>query len=49
LRRDPGEQYDVSADHQDVVAELMKIADDARNDLGDDLKNMPGPGRRNMN
>ncbi|MEO5583018.1 MAG: sulfatase [Saprospiraceae bacterium] len=48
LRRDPGEQYDVSLDHPEIIAELMKLADDARKDLGDDLKNIKGSGRRNV-
>ena len=46
LRRDPGEQYNVVDQYPDVVARLMKVADDARKDLGDDIKNEPGAGRR---
>lgn len=46
LRRDPGEQYDVKAFYPDVVAELKKIADAAREDLGDDLTQSPGKNRR---
>lgn len=34
LRRDPGEQYDVKAFYPEVVAELKKLADAAREDLG---------------
>ena len=46
LRRDPGEQYDVKEFYPEVVAELKKIAADARVDLGDDLTNHPGKNRR---
>ena len=46
LRRDPGEDYDVSESYSDVVAALEKIASDARADLGDDLTGSPGANRR---
>jgi arylsulfatase len=46
LRRDPGEQYDVKAFNPEVVAELKKLADAAREDLGDDLTSNPGKNRR---
>ncbi len=46
LRRDPGEQYDVKAFYPEVVAELRKLADAAREELGDDLTNNPGKNRR---
>lgn len=46
LRRDPGEQYNVKEFYPEVVAELKKIAEDAREDLGDDLTNHPGKNRR---
>ena len=42
MRRDPGERYDVQNQHPEVVEELMRIADAAREDLGDDLRGMPG-------
>ncbi|MEK6478831.1 sulfatase [Catalinimonas sp. 4WD22] len=50
LRRDPGERYDVQNTYPEIVAELQKIADEARQDLGDDLQNIEGknvrePGR----
>jgi len=46
LRRDPGEQYDVKVFYPEIVAELKKIADEAREDLGDDLTGHPGKNRR---
>lgn len=46
LRRDPGEQYDVSAQHPDVVGELRAYAEAVRNDLGDDLQKVSGKGLR---
>ena len=46
MRRDPGERYDVSAQHPDVVGRLEEFADSCRADLGDDLTGQKGPGRR---
>jgi arylsulfatase A-like enzyme len=46
LRRDPGERYNVIKDYPEVAAQLMKLADEARDDLGDDLTNNPGKNRR---
>ncbi|GAB3271181.1 sulfatase [Larkinella harenae] len=42
LRRDPGERYDVREQNPDIVAALEKVAEEARNDLGDDLQNRTG-------
>ncbi len=46
LRRDPGERYNVIDLYPDVVARLEKMAEEARDDLGDDLQNAPGRNRR---
>lgn len=46
LRRDPGEQYNLIDFYPEVVEKLNKIADEAREDLGDDLLEMPGKNRR---
>jgi arylsulfatase len=42
LRRDPGERYDVQEQNPEVVAELLKIADEARKDLGDGIHDIKG-------
>jgi arylsulfatase len=46
LRRDPGERYNVRGDYPEIEAELLKIAKEAREDLGDDLTGNPGKNRR---
>lgn len=46
LRRDPGEQYNVKFLYPEVVKELERIAETAREDLGDDLTKTPGKNRR---
>ena len=46
MRRDPGERYDIQEQYLDVVKNLMKIADEAREDLGDDLTGNLGQNRR---
>jgi len=46
LRRDPGERYDVISQYPEVAAELMKIADRMREELGDDLTKEKGAARR---
>ncbi len=42
LRRDPGERYDVKEYYPDIVAELKKLADESRIDLGDDIQQVKG-------
>jgi arylsulfatase A len=46
LDTDPGEHHDVAAEHPEVTKELEAYADSMRADLGDHLRNMNGPGRR---
>lgn len=46
LRRDPGERYDVISQYPEVVQRLMKIADDMRKDLGDNLTRRKPTGQR---
>lgn len=46
LRRDPGERYDVISQYPEEAARLMKIADEMRKDLGDNLTRVKGTGRR---
>ena len=46
LRRDPGERHNVYKEYPEIVAQLTKLAEEAREDLGDDLTNKLGKGRR---
>lgn len=46
LQRDPGERSDVKDLYPDIVTELSRLAELAREDLGDDLTNRPGKNRR---
>ena len=46
LRRDPGERYNVIGQYPEIVAMLMKIADNMRDELGDDLTRKKGTERR---
>lgn len=48
LRRDPGERYNVIADNPEVVKRLTQIAEEARQDLGDDLNKSEGKNRRTI-
>jgi len=46
LRRDPGETLDVKEQNPELVEELLAIASRARADLGDEMTNAVGSGRR---
>ena len=46
LRHDVGETRDVAAEHPEVVARLLALAERARADLGDSLTNREGQGAR---
>lgn len=46
LETDPGETTDVAGQYPQVVAEIEKLADAMRSDLGDSARNMQGSGRR---
>ncbi|MFV0272321.1 MAG: sulfatase [Macellibacteroides fermentans] len=46
LRRDPGERYDVISQYPEIAQRLMKIADDTRIDLGDNLTRRKPTGQR---
>lgn len=46
LERDPGERYNVLEQNPEIVAELRKIGDAAREELGDDLQQKMGKNTR---
>jgi len=46
LRRDPGERFDVKEYYPEVVADLKRLADEVREDLGDDIQKVEGKNRR---
>ncbi len=46
LRRDPGEEYDVQRLYPEVVKELEAYAETIREELGDEITNREGSGRR---
>lgn len=46
LRRDPGERYNVIDSHPEIAIKLRALAEQAREDLGDDLTNRKGKNLR---
>ena len=46
LRRDPGERYDVLSQKPEIAAKLMKLSDEMRYELGDNLMSMQGKENR---
>ncbi len=46
LRRDPSERYDVQKLYPEIVSELKRLAEMAREDLGDDLTKRAGKNNR---
>ena len=46
LRRDPGERYDVLSQYPEVAIKLTRIADEMREELGDNLTRKKGIGHR---
>lgn len=46
LAHDPGEKYDVQKLYPEIVTEMMKYVEEARQDLGDDLTGRQGANRR---
>jgi arylsulfatase A-like enzyme len=46
LRRDPGERYNVAELYPQIVQELERMGNEAREDLGDELTGLKGKNRR---
>jgi arylsulfatase A len=46
LQSDPSESRDVAAEHPEIVAQLEKLAEAAREDIGDAYRNQTGKNRR---
>lgn len=46
LRRDPGERYNVLSQYPEAAGRLEEMANEAREDLGDDLQKKEGKNRR---
>ena len=46
LRRDPGERYNVLSQYSEAAGRLEQMANEAREDLGDDLQKKEGKNRR---
>ena len=46
LDADPGQKHNVAAQYRDVLAKMLAYAEGAREELGDDLTQHRGTGRR---
>jgi arylsulfatase A-like enzyme len=46
IKKDPGEQIDISHKNPQIVIELIKIAERVREDLGDSIRKIEGEGKR---
>jgi hypothetical protein len=46
LDADPGQKNNLAAQHPDVLRQMLAYAEQAREELGDDLTNRIGKGRR---
>ena len=46
LRRDPGERYNVLSQYPEAAGRLEQMANEAREDLGDDLQKKKRKNRR---
>ena len=46
LETDPGESVDLADRHPEVMARLLELAEEAREDLGDSLQQRTGRNRR---
>lgn len=46
LAHDPGESYDVQQNYPEIVKKMLELAEQARDDMGDDLTQREGKNRR---